>query len=315
MILKKNFLFLYNINRKLVSEKLIYRFTDVFSKYNSNISNMALNYSPYFDGDKSHITYRLRSPNFNTCICGYILRKTEPTYTELLKFVSKKHNSYPIFLSYEDTKIQLDDKIPENVGYLEIIYIFDENKKLDKYIKFIMTDLHSYQLAMIKLNIFVKNENINKDKPYSDIWRHIEKKEISTIVKIIKETDKFYIVKLSDYYFVCWGQGPVSSSLYALLQKNPRKVYPIGLKYSSFEDFIVKYVKEYDNSEYDNFEAEQWNLCTPEPCCICYENTTEIYCYCDNFHLTTCGKCIGKLTDCLICYKKILGYDKIRYEL
>lgn len=241
--------------------------------------------------------------------------KPGQTYGDALRFVSKRHNYYSFCLKYENRTDQ-NVVIPDNANRLPYLIYHLDKEALDPKEKFILPDLYNtYELAIMKLTIYVHNPNVNNHLIPFSYWRNIEKKEISCIVKIIKETENYYIIKLPEYYSINWGRGPTVPMLYALLQKNPRYIHPIDLEYSAFESIIVKYVKEFDNTRYSDYDEFKWDLYTPDTCSVCLETNSKIYCYCDGYHLAACEKCIEKLTQCPLCYKKIIGYDKVRHEL
>ena len=79
-----------------------------------------------------------------------------------------------------------------------------------------------YQLMLIKMHIYIKNRSLPERIPLST-WNQVEKKQIQTIVKIIKETPLYFIIKLPRYCMVNWGSGPTLSSPYACLKKIHRR--------------------------------------------------------------------------------------------
>ena len=264
---------------------------------------------------KMSVHWHVRGTNFNIYLNGQTNKNKKLTYKDLLNLVSKKHNINPEFLYYGE--------MPENKNLESIIekenvllwYDCSKIKEKNMYedMKFLIPDFSkTYELCILKLNIYVRNENINNNLGPLNYYRNVEKKQITCIAKIIKETENFYIIKFSDYYHINWGRGPSSALPYAALQKNPKYTFPVRIC-NDFEQAIINYVKEYDNSEYSYCDWELWESYEPEICSICLENRNEIYCYCNNFHLISCKTCIDKLTNCPICNQKILCYNEVKF--
>lgn len=250
--------------------------------------------------------------HFKINLSGFIQHHEHLTYDDVITIISKKHNVYSKFLKYSKMP-HLDEEIPDDVEELSLSYKSESDYVTSDIEKFLLPDAYNtYELLMIKINIYVHNENVNNDRHQLNPWKNIEKKEITCIVKVIKETEHYYIIKLPDYYHINWGRGPSSESLYALLQKDPRYIFPIPIEEANFENIIVKYVKEYDNSQFYEFEFE-WNVYESDVCCVCLTNKSRVYCYCDSFHLASCEQCIDQLTECPICRNTIFIHDNVSF--
>ena len=257
------------------------------------------------------INWSINGTNYNFCLKGTCPRKINTTYLDVAEFISKKYSVYLPFISCakEGKKVNLNDLIEDNLNYLIFDFTIDiELFGLGKFSNF--DSYNHYQLITFKMYIYRRNENVNKDLHSLDHWKNTEKVQINCIAKVIKETEKNYIIKLPKPYHINWGRGPILPSYYALLQKEPKYIFPIEL-YNRFEEVVVKFVKEFDN-EFNGFEFP-WCSSQKDKCCICLENTSNVYGYCDETHLVSCENCISKITKCPICYSKIICHNTVSF--
>ena len=172
-----------------------------------------------------------------------------------------------------------------------------------------------YKLAIFKTFIFRHNKKVNNHLSFLN--KNIEKVQINCVIKIIKETKEYYIVKLPDYLRINWGIGPTINSNYAFIQKYPKYIYPVDF-IQKFELNIVKNNEEYKDlyEEYKNIYSKltfKWESFESEICCVCLEDHSinDIHCYCSNNHLSCCSQCIKLLLKCPICDQKIINYDQV----
>jgi len=252
---------------------------------------------------------------FNTEIKGEIQRYDGMKYSDLLHQITKKTGHSFLRCSTFNQMNKNDDVITENINYVSV-YSDTVQKRIElshtysSQPKNIIPDYDQYKLAIIKFNVFRYNEKVNNDLPPLNYWRNIEKVLLTTIVKIIKETEDQYIIKFPEPYQINMGRGPTVKSLYAILNKNEKKIYPIYMYSTELELFIIKNGKltnEYENLNYSWFSVEK------DTCPICLENNLNYYSYCNEYHLTCCQDCIKNLNKCPICHAKIIVHDQVQF--
>ncbi len=161
-------------------------------------------------------------------------------------------------------------------------------------------DAKKYDLAIIQFIIFRYNQNV----------RHDERVKITSIVKIIKNTDDHYIIKFPKPYQINIFGGPTVASLYALLSKSPKRIYPIYTWSVDFELLITKCCS-YKN-QYSALNYKWWSI-NKDTCLICMDNIKNCFAYCSESHLITCEECIEILNKCPICREPIVAYDKVKF--
>jgi len=272
------------------------------------------------------ISWKIINLDNNVQIQGHIEKGRNLSYDDIIISIYQKHAYHPSFIFYEISQLNLDisrqlSKI-SNPSFMpnymckqiNLFYKLNKNKMSPDY-KFYIPDCSVYKLAIFKPFIFRYNEKINNHLSFFN--KNIEKIQINCVIKILKETQEYYIVKLPDYLRINIGIGPTINSTYAFVQKYPKYIYAIDF-IQNFELDIVKYNKEYKSlyEEYKNIYSKheiEWESFKSEVCCVCLEdnNLNDIHCYCSNNHLSCCSHCIKSLLKCPICSKKIINYDQV----
>lgn len=233
-------------------------------------------------------------------LCGNIYSQVVDLKS-IQKYISSRYNLYPSFLHLKCPSLL--DLSEEDATKEYAYFVFDPDWKAlpAKEIAYRFPDLYwNYQLVAFNLTVY-----------YSKEESAVGGKEIICIAKTLKETPLYYIVKLPKFYQI--DSSSSDPCLYALVGKTSKNIYPIHLRESLFERFVIDYIGEFDNSS-NKHHSLPWKSFDSGECLVCLEGKNEICsATCSSRHLFCCRDCIQKISYCPICKEPIIGWDKVLF--
>lgn len=239
----------------------------------------------------------------NTQLDGEIDYFNNMTYGDILNIVKKLTGYYDlqniIVNNLSKNTTDLVSKDDEITFISESVQVqFRDLWDICNYKINIVPDHKKYDLGIAKFNIYRKKHD-----------NTIEKILLTSIFKIILETEINYLVKFFRPYQINWGSGPIIPSIYAFFNKKNFYIYPVFLESKDFEKFVNSYKIKEDFQYTDN----KWENFTQETCPICLDNINEYYAYCQDYHLIACESCVSKIKKCPICKSSIVVYNKVKF--
>lgn len=134
-----------------------------------------------------------------------------------------------------------------------------------------------------------------------------------TVVKIVKKTGTRHILKFFKPTQINWNRGPTVLSIYAVLDTDTKKIWPILMTFTAMEKMFLD--PGYAGERLDSlFQPFAYTSVERGECTICLETTTTmVYGYCDQYHLAVCEDCIHQVTTCPLCQKPFVAYKPVTF--
>ena len=232
---------------------------------------------------------------FNSDISGKF-PKADNRWIDLITYIGNKIRHAPLVIVHIDNVHQL---IPDNINKVYILskpvqYNINLCDWLSESSNVCIPDLKNYEYGIVNLEVYRKNN------------KSIE----SQIVKIIRDTEKYYIIKLLKTKQLTYASNPSWKSIYAMLDKVSSTISSIYLTHPYIEYELI-------NPNYNSYtlsdSKNKWYSYEPSECIICLDHYSIYYGECEHPHLIACEQCKDKLSECPICNNNnILMMSKVK---
>lgn len=136
-----------------------------------------------------------------------------------------------------------------------------------------------------------------------------ELKKVSRICILVATINSDLILQLITPTMINWGWGHTDPSNYIILNRTNMQVTPLGCEHR--EKYVKSYVERNANIFYRDKRSGFAKTFERDICCICLENTANVYGFCNTNHLIGCSKCCKNIAKCPICLNDIKHFIQV----